>query len=190
MDFYMKFFILTILTITLSSCTNLQKRNDQPSLEQTPTQQNIRAMSVDQVRKYAAQGNPYAIHDLCYRTIYGYDGATKNYKEAYSWCKKGANAGNNSSQTLLAELYYLGNYVKKNLSKSFQLYKTAAESNHMHAQYILYFMYSRGQGTNKDDALAQYWLNRSASSGYPNAIKEVKRLNNEKLDKERFLKKN
>jgi TPR repeat protein len=185
----MKIFILIIM-LNLISCANPQKSSNQPSHEQTPTRQDIRTMPIDQVRKYAVQGNPYAIHALCYRTIYGHDGAIKNYKEAYSWCQKGANAGNNSSQTLLAELYYFGNYVKKDYSKSFQLYKTAAESNHMHAQYIIYFMYSRGQGTNKDDDLALYWLKRSVSNGYEIAIKESEKIKNEKRDAERFLKKN
>lgn len=185
----MRYIPFIAVLFILTSCAGNPKRNG-PSLDQDMiAQQDVGIMQIDDIRKLANQGNPDAIHELCYRTIYGYGGAVKNYEEAYQWCQKGAQTGNNSSQTLLAELYLHGNYVKQDYSKAFQLYKSAAMSGHRHAQFILYFMYSKGHGTDKDDELAQFWLNQSASSGYKHAIKLRDQLKTEKRDKERYLKK-
>ncbi|WP_334016194.1 tetratricopeptide repeat protein [Alteromonas sp. S167] len=128
-------------------------------------------MTYKDVSVLANEGNPSAIHALCYRHSYGYDGAEKNYKKAYEWCKKSAMNGNASSITLLAELHYQGNGTEQSYEKAFQLYKLAAELGHDHAQLILYLMLSKGQGVVANKELAIYWLERSSKNGNQQAIR-------------------
>lgn len=130
-------------------------------------------MSYEDVTELALQGDPEAIHALCYRYSYGYDGAAKDYDKAFDWCQKSAMNVNSSSITLLAELFYMGRGTEQNYEAAFQLYNVAAELGHNHAQLMLYIMHYQGKGTKKDKGLANYWLTKSAHNGNKQALRLI-----------------
>lgn len=154
-------FRILICILILSGCST------------TISQQSINEMSIEDVQVLADKKNPLALHALCYRYMYGYNGAEKNYETAYSWCGESAENDNNSSITLLAEMFYLGNFVEKDLAKAFQLYQQAALSGHSHAQLMMHLMNKSGEGTRINLELANFWLELSAKNGNKQAIRIV-----------------
>lgn len=138
---------------------------------------NAAEIPLDTIKALAQERNANAVHTLCFRYSYGYGGATKDHEQAYFWCNKSVQEyNNNSSITLLAELYYLGNYVEQNYQVAFSFYEKAALLGHSHAQKVLYVMYSEGQGVEQSDTLAEYWINKSATGGDAQAKRIVKQL--------------
>ncbi|MGB0833727.1 MAG: tetratricopeptide repeat protein [Psychrobium sp.] len=80
-------------------------------------------------------------HDACYAYSYGYKGVEKDYNKAFKWCGIGHEIEeNNSSTTLLAELYFFGYGVKKDLDMAVRLYAQAALSGHEHAAVMVYYV--------------------------------------------------
>ncbi|NVJ60536.1 MAG: sel1 repeat family protein [Gammaproteobacteria bacterium] len=136
-----------------------------------PSERAIINMPVSDVLPLAEEGDSNAMHALCYRYLYGEDGAQKNYETAFKWCEKSALTGQSSSLTLLAEMYYLGQYVKRDYDKAFTYYKKAAGKDHNHAQFMLFVMYNSGQSVEKDIKKAEYWIKRAARNGNPQAQK-------------------
>lgn len=126
--------------------------------------------------KQAEVGNVNAIHKLCYGYLRGKD-APKNYDEAFKWCTKGAGKNVSSSQTLLAEIYYLGLGIIKDHKKALYWYQMAANNNHAHAQYVLALMYLEEQSINSQKPVeAIMWLKRSAAKGHKKAQQKLKEL--------------
>ncbi len=66
---------------------------------------------------------------------------------------------------VLAEKYYYGKDVEKNLERSFDLYLSAAEHGYEKAYYDVGYAYRYGKGVEKDDERAFVWLLRSAECG-------------------------
>lgn len=80
-------------------------------------------------------------HDACYAYSYGYKGVERDYAKAFKWCGIGHEIEkNNSSTTLLAELYFFGYGVDKNLKMALDLYADAALSGHDHAAVMVYYV--------------------------------------------------
>lgn len=80
-------------------------------------------------------------HDACYAYSYGYKGVEKDYSKAFKWCGIGHEIEeNNSSTTLLAELYFFGYGVDKDLKMALDLYADAALSGHDHAAVMVYYV--------------------------------------------------
>ncbi|WP_144394381.1 tetratricopeptide repeat protein [Pleionea sediminis] len=131
----------------------------------SPGEREILNMPLSNIWPLAELGNKNAMHALCYRHLYGEDGAQKDYEIAYEWCKKSAEKGHNSSLTLIAEMYYLGLYIEQDYAKAFEYYQKAANLGHDHAQLVLYVMYEKGQGIEKNLVKAKQWLKRSARNG-------------------------
>ncbi len=113
-------------------------------------------------------------HSYCYKYLYGNYGVPADYARAFTWCNKGANAGVANSQTLLAEMYFTGRYVRHNPDSALRWYREAAEQGHGHAQFMLYYFYARGIGTSPEIETAYYWLQKSARNGNLNARTELR----------------
>ncbi len=91
----MKYFYAIPLLLTLSACGSLRVVED---MHEKP---------LSEVSALAANENLAAMHDLCYRFIYGRH-APLDYAEAFKWCSLAASKGVDSSQVLLGEMYYKG----------------------------------------------------------------------------------
>ena len=130
--------------------------------------------SLQAIENLAAAGDRGAIHDLCYRSVYG-RGAPLDYPTALKWCKQGAALGIDSSQVLLAEMYFNGQGTTLDYAQALIWYRAAAAQGHEHALLMLYHMYNDGTGVPRDRVLALSYLKTAADTGYQLAIDEMAR---------------
>ena len=137
-----------------------------------PTGADIHDQSLSTATRLAKTGDPEAVHDLCYRFTYG-RGAPLDYKSALKWCKEGAALGVDSSQVLLAEMYYNGQGTPVNYAEALSWYQAAAAQGHEHALLMLYNMYNDGSGVPRNRELALSYLQQAADAGYQRAIDEM-----------------
>tara|TARA_B100001094_G_C18194340_1_gene809545 strand:- start:2307 stop:3245 length:939 start_codon:yes stop_codon:yes gene_type:complete len=66
----------------------------------------------------------------------------------------------------LAQQYFYGNGMPKNISLALHLYSQAANMGHTQAMYQLSQIYKKGLNVDADPKLALAWLKRSATKGY------------------------
>jgi TPR repeat protein len=77
-----------------------------------------------------------------------------------------AGEGNVRAQAELGRAYYFGGLgVGRNNSIAFKLLSAAADANDIDGQLLLAILYSEGDGTLPDDALAAFWLKKAAQAG-------------------------
>jgi len=105
----------------------------------------------------------------CYSYRYGDKLRRINFVEAFDWCHRSADAGDPNSQTLLAELYYLGLGGKQDILLAEKWFLKAAKQGHPHSQFMLYKIYSAQQSSFQHEQ-GQYWLLQSRFSGYSLAM--------------------
>ncbi len=110
----------------------------------------------------------------CYAYRYGDKIRRINFSQAFDWCFRSARWGDANSQTLLAELYYLGLGGGQDKQLARQWYEKAARQGHAHAQYMLYRM-SRASADASQRKQAQFWLKQALFSGYKLALQEKTR---------------
>jgi TPR repeat protein len=108
----------------------------------------------------------------CYAYRYGDKIRRINFSHAFDWCFRSARWGNANSQTLLAELYYLGLGGKQDKQQAQQWYEKAARQGHAHAQYMLYRLYRHSHDWAQQQQ-AGYWLKQATYSGYKLALQEA-----------------
>jgi TPR repeat protein len=76
-----------------------------------------------------------------------------------------AEQGDAHAQTKLADMYYSGEGVKKNLKKAAELYTKAAEQGNVKAQTKLADMYYSGEGVKKNLTEAAKWYTKVSEHG-------------------------
>ena len=128
--------------------------------------------SLPAIENLAAGGDRGATHDLCYRYAYG-RGVPLDYPMALKWCKQGAALGIDSSQVLLAEMYYNGQGTTRDYAQALIWYRAAAAQGHEHALLMLYHVYNDGTGVPQDRGVALAYLKKGADAGYQLAIDEM-----------------
>ncbi len=97
----------------------------------------------------------------CYAYRYGDKIRKINFPKAFDWCHRSANLGNADSQTLLAEIYYLGLGGEVDADYATSWFEKAAKQGHAHTQYMLHRIY----GKTNDPVLqerAGYWLKQAS----------------------------
>ncbi len=105
----------------------------------------------------------------CYAYRYGDKLRRINFVQAFDWCQRSAHFGNANSQTLLAELYYMGLGGDYDISQAEIWFLKAAKQGHAHAQFMLYEInLPLSDATHKKQAL--FWLRQAKQSGYPLAL--------------------
>ncbi|WP_198244189.1 tetratricopeptide repeat protein [methane-oxidizing endosymbiont of Gigantopelta aegis] len=112
----------------------------------------------------------------CYAYRYGDKIRRINFSQAFDWCYRSARWGDANSQTLLAELYYLGLGGKQNIALASHWYEKAARQGHAHAQYMLYRI-NRANADFNQRQQAEYWLKQAVYSGYKLALQETDNRN-------------
>ena len=65
----------------------------------------------------------------------------------------------------LAEQYYHGKSIPRNLTKAVKLYELAAEKGHLNAQFSLGWCYEKGEGTAKNPQMAALWYEKATKQG-------------------------
>ena len=90
----------------------------------------------------------------------------EDYSEAAKQFIPLAEAGNSEAQSYLGSLYYVGNGVEQDLSKSYEWYRKAAEQGNRDAQYSIGNMYLLGQGVEQNNAEAAKWYSMASEQGH------------------------
>ncbi|KAI9339328.1 hypothetical protein BDR26DRAFT_862238 [Obelidium mucronatum] len=112
---------------------------------------------------------------LAHDTLGRFYSDKKNFREAMEWSRKAASQNHvrgehsmaiSQSQCRLANLYYLGFGTQQNYRKAFYWYKKASEHDFAFAQYMLGYMYDKGQWVEKNEVDAVAWKNRAKANGY------------------------
>ncbi len=126
-------------------------------------------------KKAAEQDYAPAQHALgiCY---FAGDGCAADENEAFKWLKKAANKGDNEAQGDLGFLYV----TKNDYSNGLHWLQKGAEGGYANAQYMLGSLYIEGKGVKKDNVKVEYWLNKAAAQGHPEAINIKNLLKNKK----------
>lgn len=92
----------------------------------------------------------------------------KRFYETLSYLTMAASKGHKSSMYTLSYLYRTGGpIVKKDLKQSAKWNEKHANTGDVPAMYRMAHMYLHGIGVKKNQKKEIYWLNRSASKGYP-----------------------
>jgi len=108
----------------------------------------------------------------CYSYRYGDKLRRMNFVEAFDWCHRAANYGGANSQTLLAELYYLGLGGKQDIKQAEQWFLKAAKQGHAHSQFMLYTLYKLSSEIEKQQQ-ALFWLKQAQYGQYKLALEQA-----------------
>lgn len=87
------------------------------------------------------------------------------YAQSFEWFLKSAHEGNKFAQYSLANLYYYGNGVEKDLSQAFWWYRKSSEQGQPYASYAVAQMYSKGEYVAENKETAQRYY-KAALSGF------------------------
>ena len=100
----------------------------------------------------------------------------KQYREAMTWFRKAADAGDAGAQYFMGVMYFCGLDVAKDHKEAVKWYKQSALGGDMHGQYSFGEMRENGWGIEKNMAEAKTWYQKSADQGYDRAIEKLKEL--------------
>ncbi len=95
----------------------------------------------------------------------------------YFYAKRASNQGNIQAKYDLAMMYALGNGVRKDTRKAFNLFHMAARKGHVGAKYCMGINFEKGLGVRPQYELARYWFKLAAKAGHPQAGKKLATIN-------------
>jgi TPR repeat protein len=90
--------------------------------------------------------------------------------EAFSWCKKNAEAGDPRAQHALAKLLWIGLGAKRDDGEAFRWCSQSSEQGYLPATVMLSGFYSTGIGVEVDNARAIHLLESAVKTGSPEAM--------------------
>ncbi len=100
--------------------------------------------------------------------LYRADEAGEAYKTAAEWYRMAADKGDVTGEMHLASLYRDGGKgFPRDMAQAAAWYRKAAEQGNVGAQATLGLLYSLGQGVEKSDVEAYFWLDLAASAKGP-----------------------
>ncbi len=111
-------------------------------------------------KKAALQGDAEAIYMMAYVQEHG-ECHTKNLENALTLYTTAASKGYLKAQVKTGEIYYQGDWVKRDYKKAGYWYEKAAEQGDAYSQYVAGYMYVNGQGTKKNYIQGVKWLQLS-----------------------------
>jgi TPR repeat protein len=122
------------------------------------------AEALKQLRKIAAEGDPYGQYLMGVIYDRGY-GVIADPALAVSWFKRSADQGYPSGLHAYAWALNHGIGVERNDAEAVRLYRQAAEQGFIYSQNNLAVAYDRGEGTEKNPVEAFRWFQRAAEGG-------------------------
>lgn len=100
------------------------------------------------------------------KAYYYGDGVEKDYTKAFFYFEQASTLGLGSAKEYLADCYFNGHGVKKDLYEAARWYKDAADNNGIaNAAHSLAFMYMNGEGVPKDETQAINYFMMAAEGG-------------------------
>jgi TPR repeat protein len=106
------------------------------------------------------------------RYYWGRDGVERNFEEAFKWFNKASQEGDSEATAVLAYLYFSGNGVKVDNTRSFELSIDSAKNNSLFGKFVLGNSYFEGIGTEKNIPKAQEMLKKIYPQIYKKAISD------------------
>ncbi len=94
----------------------------------------------------------------------------KNFDEAATWFRKGAEKGDHNGMYNLGKCYRDGEGVAKDPSQAMTWFRKAAELGNVDAPWCIGDLYSNGIGVAKDDVAAAEWYRKGAVRGDKQAM--------------------
>ena len=85
--------------------------------------------------------------------------------QAVRWYQEAAKQGLPKAMNQLAQMYYIGTFVKQDIAKSVEYYELSAQHGDTKAMYNLASFYQGGIGVEKDVRQAMLWLIKAARMG-------------------------
>jgi hypothetical protein len=128
-------------------------------------------------RKSAEQGLALGQYNLGILYAKG-KGVSQDYEEAVKWFRKSARQGDANGQASLGYMYENGNSVTRDYDEAVKWYRKSAKQGLARGQYNLGNMYQNGNGVPKEISTAIRLYREAANQDYENAIKALKRLEN------------
>ena len=116
--------------------------------------------AVEIYKKFAAQGNMYAIAGLGLCYCYS-QGIECNIKKGIELIKKAIKAGNPKGYNVMGVCYKRGIGVERNLEKSVEYFLTSANLGFAAGQYNLGIAFLTGKGISKDYKKSVLWLEKA-----------------------------
>ena len=103
--------------------------------------------------------------------------ALRDDKKAVEWYRKGAQAGNAQSMTMLGVMHYLGRGAPLDYAQALSWFRKSAEAGIDEGMYYLGIMYDSGKGVDKeDDQTAIEWYRKAAALGHEGAKERLQEL--------------
>lgn len=122
-------------------------------------------LSIDYIRKAAAQGYPKGLNEYALCLSRG-DDVEQDYSEAAVYFTLAEEKGCLESKAWLAWLYLEGNGLPESPEMAFKLFQEGAHAGCRFAQYGLAHCYRNELATPRSDQLAREWYRRSAEQEY------------------------
>ena len=97
----------------------------------------------------------------------------KEYDKALEWFGKAEEQGDSDTKYYLAEMYYYGEGVERDINKAFYLYKQATEEGNDKAKLRLGVMYLHGEGTKRDTKEGLRLIKKAAENGIVEAQRHL-----------------
>lgn len=126
---------------------------------------NVKAASIESLRKKAEAGDVTAQCDLGYAYEKG-NGVTVDYKAALQWYRKAAEQNLPAGLNNVGSIYASGLGVPKDDAEAIKWFRKAAERGFMPAQNTLGILIAEGRGTPADLAEAYKWYYIAARQGF------------------------
>ena len=125
--------------------------------------------AVEIYKKFAAQGNMYAIAGLgvCYCYAQGIE---CDIKKGIELIEKAIKAGNPKGYNVMGACYKRGVGVERNLEKSVEYFLISAKLGFAAGQFNLGFAFFAGKGISKDYKKSVLWLEKAIKQDYAKAF--------------------
>jgi hypothetical protein len=104
-------------------------------------------------------------------------GSKVDYKKAVKYYQQAADNDVTNGQYLLGYSYYKGFGVEQNYDEAFRLFSIGESRDHAPSLFMLGLMFEYGVGVDEDMDTALDYFDRSASSGFDQAIVHLERIN-------------
>lgn len=131
--------------------------------------ENEKTEAIKKIIHSAEKGFDKAQFNLGHFYLYGENGFSVDYQEAYRWLEKSAEQENRNAQYMLAYMYDLGLGVEQNYEEEYKWLEKSAEQENEAAQYMLAHMYYYGKGMEENYQEAFRWYSKSAENEYSSA---------------------
>ncbi len=125
------------------------------------------------LRRDAESQNLRAVYEMGFMYEHGY-GVERDWSQALSWYRRGADAGDLDSTIAVGDLYdrMTGPHTENNYAEAMRWFRKAAGEGSAFAMYRIGELYAClwEHGIGKDEAQAVVWFRSAADAGSPNAM--------------------